>query len=261
MTKRNRPSLGRPKRERGLNLHDTPPIVYQTLFEHEPLLAGVKVIGEFFCGKGNGVMAMRARGIKVYASDILDRGCPDSTVLDFRQMTQRPPDCDTLVSNPAYDGAAGGALDFIEHAFALGFRVIALLLKLQFLGTAERYERLHPLGHLRRVHIIIERIQGMHDAGHLAAGGKLAGQSQNHGWFVFDRSYYGKPDLNFVSINDPTARMPWASGATEEVFRYVPHVDVPKFQAKGWQATPALDGTHHGEYSVLMRAPTAEAAE
>jgi hypothetical protein len=38
-----------------------------------------------------------------------------------------------------------------------------------------------------------------------------------------------------------------------EVFRYVRHVDVPRFTAEGWQATPALDGTHHSEYSVLMR--------
>jgi hypothetical protein len=38
-----------------------------------------------------------------------------------------------------------------------------------------------------------------------------------------------------------------------EVFRYVRHADVPRFTAEGWQATPALEGTHHGEYSVLMR--------
>jgi hypothetical protein len=37
------------------------------------------------------------------------------------------------------------------------------------------------------------------------------------------------------------------------MFRYVRHADVQKFEAEGWQATPALDGTHHGEYSVLMR--------
>jgi hypothetical protein len=37
------------------------------------------------------------------------------------------------------------------------------------------------------------------------------------------------------------------------VFRYVPRADVPRFTAEGWQLLPALDGTHHGEYSVLMR--------
>jgi len=38
-----------------------------------------------------------------------------------------------------------------------------------------------------------------------------------------------------------------------EVFRYVRHAEVPKFTAEGWELLSALDGTHHGEYSVLMR--------
>jgi len=40
---------------------------------------------------------------------------------------------------------------------------------------------------------------------------------------------------------------------SSEMFRYVPHADVPRFAAAGWELLPALDGTHHGEYSVLMR--------
>ena len=46
---------------------------------------------------------------------------------------------------------------------------------------------------------------------------------------------------------------PTPDTAGSEVFRYVLHADVPRFVEEGWQATPALDGTHHGEYSVLMR--------
>ena len=137
-------------------------------------------VAEPFCGKGNLVIAMRARGLTVFASDILDRGCPDSTVLDFRAMTERPPGCDVLISNCPYAGAMG----FIEHALALGFRVVVLLLKLSFLCTAERYERLHKPGHLRRVHVLAERLQDMHDANYT---GKKAGQSQVHAWFVFDQ--------------------------------------------------------------------------
>lgn len=38
-----------------------------------------------------------------------------------------------------------------------------------------------------------------------------------------------------------------------ELFRYVLHADVPRFAAEGWELLPALDGTHHGGYSVLMR--------
>ena len=205
----NRPSFGRSKSERGLDQFDTPPIALAPLFAHEPLLAGVKAVCEPFCGKGNLVVAMRERGLTVHASDIEDRGCPDSTVLDFLAMTQRPWGCDVLLSNPPY----AEAMRIIEHAWALGFRLVILLLKLQFTATAERYERLHKTGHLRRIHVFAERLQDMHDAAHLAKGGKKAGQSQDHAWFVFDRDYCGPSMNNPVSINRPAERMPWATGA------------------------------------------------
>ena len=154
MVKRNRPTFGRSKAERGLDLFDTPVVALEPLFAHEPLLKGVTTICEPFAGKGNLVMAMRARGPIVPASDIQHRGCPDSIELDFLKMTARPAGCDVLVSNCAYAGAAGNALQFIEHALTLEFRVIALLLKIQFLNCYERYQRLYPRGHLRRVHVI-----------------------------------------------------------------------------------------------------------
>ena len=49
----------------------------------------------------------------------------------------------------------------------------------------------------------------------------------------------GRPEMGYVTA--------------EGVFRYVPHADIPKFKAEGWEFLPALDGTHHGEYSALMR--------
>ena len=168
---------------------------------HEPLLVGVTEACEPFCGKGNLVMPMRARGLTVFASDIVDRGCPDFTVLDFRKMTRRP--CDVLLSNCAYADAMG----HIEHAWALGFRVVVLLLPLSFLCTTNRYERLHKRGHLRRVHVLAERLQDMHDANFT---GKKASQSQVHAWYVFDQDYCGPATINPVSIHRPTARMPWA---------------------------------------------------
>ena len=191
-----RPSFGRSRAVRGLDLFDTPPIALGPLFAHEPLLAGVTTVAEPFCGKGNLVIAMRARGLTVIASDICDRNCPDSTVLDFRAMTTRPLGCDVLLSNPPY----GDAMDYLEHAWALRFRVVVFLLPPSFLCTADRYERLHKPGHLRRVHVLAERLQGMHDANYT---GKKASQSQLHAWFVFDRHYCGPATINPVSIHQP----------------------------------------------------------
>ena len=142
MTKRNRPSLGRSRAARGFDQFDTPPIALEPLFAHEPLLADVTRVCEPFCGLGNLVIAIRRRGLVVHASDIVNRGCPDSTVLDFFEMTERPPGCDVLLSNSPF----AEAMRIIEHALALGFRIIVLLLKANFTSTAERYERLHKLG-------------------------------------------------------------------------------------------------------------------
>ena len=116
-------------------------------------------------------------------------------------------------SNCAYDGAAGGALEFIEHAFKLRIppRCVAAQVAIPgHRGALHAPISARPSASRAHHH---RTIQGMHDAVHVAKGGKIAGQSQNHGWFVFDRNYFGKPDLNFVSINDPTARMPWARDA------------------------------------------------
>ena len=175
---------------------------------HEPLLRGVTSIGEHFAGKGNLVTAMRMRGITVHASDILDRGCPRSSVCDFFTMTAPPANCRVILTNPAFRRS----MEAIEHALAIRFNVVIFLAKLSFLCTAERFERLHKPGHLRRVHVLAERLQEMHDATHLAAGGKTAGQSQTHAWFVFDAAYCGPAVINPVSINTPAARMPWANG-------------------------------------------------
>ena len=51
----------------------------------------------------------------------------------------------------------------------------------------------------------------------------------------------------------PAHNTPVESSDSSEVFRYVQHADVQRFAAEGWELLPALDGTHHGEYSVLMR--------
>jgi hypothetical protein len=202
-SKRRRPSFGRPPAIRGLDLFDTPPRALEPLFTHEPLLAGVSSICEPFCGLGNLVLAMRGRGIRVHASDILDRACPVSRVCDFFKMTERPAHCRVLLTNPAYKCA----MEAIEHALAIGFDVVIFLLKTQFLNADERFERLHKLGHLQRVHVIAERIQDMHDANFT---GEKASQSQVHAWFVINRNYCGPATINPVSMNKPTERMPWA---------------------------------------------------
>ena len=155
-----RPSLGRSKSERGLDQFDTPPIALAPLFAHEPLLAGLTIVCEPFCGLGNLVIAMRERGLTVHASDIMDRGCPDSVVLDFLKMTDRPLDCDVCCPDPPFSIA----MEIIEHAWRLGFRLVILLMEPSFLFSADRFERIHPHGHLRRLYPLAERLKDIRPA-------------------------------------------------------------------------------------------------
>ena len=53
--------------------------------------------------------------------------------------------------------------------------------------------------------------------------------------------------------NEVLPPMPTPVPDTE--FRYVPHESVEQFAAEGWVATESLEGTHHGDYSVLMQRP------
>jgi hypothetical protein len=46
---------------------------------------------------------------------------------------------------------------------------------------------------------------------------------------------------------------PTVTAASSELFRYVRHDDVARFEADGWERLPALDQTHHGYWSALMR--------
>lgn len=202
LPRRHRPSFGRSRAIRGLDLFDTPPKALGPLFAHEPLLANVTSVCEPFVGKGNLAYAMRKRGIEVHASDIIDRGCLDAAVIDFFTMTEPPAACRVIVTNPPFRRS----MEFIEHALAIGFDVVAFLAKIGFLCTADRFERLHKPGHLRRVHTLAERLQDMHDAAFI---GKRASQSQLHAWLVLDRRYRGPATIVPVSIANPAARMPW----------------------------------------------------
>ena len=72
-------------------------------------------------------------------------------------------------------------------------------------------QRTRFFARLRRRIAAAERLQEMHDARHLEAGGKKAGQSRMHGWFVLNGDYRGLATIVPVSIKHPTFQMPWDS--------------------------------------------------
>lgn len=91
------------------------------------------------CGAGHIVNVLRARGYEVYATDIVDRGCPDSQLWDFLWEFECNPAGDVdIITNPPY----ATALEFVQRALAYVQPVanVWMLLRLQFLeGKARRH--------------------------------------------------------------------------------------------------------------------------
>lgn len=81
------------------------------------------------CGDGALVREIRAMGLKCYASDLIDRGCPDSTVADFYSVTASP--AKAIITNPPFDqiNARDGKGRWLRHTLAMpGWDYCALLL-------------------------------------------------------------------------------------------------------------------------------------
>ncbi len=97
------------------------------------------IVWECACGAGHMVQALKENGYKVMASDIVDRGCPHTLVLNFfdRKIGCT---CD-IITNPPYKYAK----EFVEHALDIvdDGRKVAMFLKLTFwkVNHARHYSR------------------------------------------------------------------------------------------------------------------------
>jgi hypothetical protein len=81
------------------------------------------------CGDGALVREIRATGIGCVATDLVDRGCPDSSVFDFFDFSESP--CRAIITNPPFNliNARDGKGAWLRHTLGLpGWHYLALLL-------------------------------------------------------------------------------------------------------------------------------------
>ena len=183
----------RPQSERKRDEYDTPPVALHALLAvEEPALrhAGGGKIFEPACGKGNLVTPLRAAGFEVIASDIADRGCPDSTVADFFDITRMPGGCDVLLTNPPFYCVE----KFVRHAFTLRPRLLVLLLRLAFMEARRRTDILEGAG-LARIHVFDRRLPMMHRS---SWTGNKANSGMAFAWFIWMRDYCGPTTINRI---------------------------------------------------------------
>ena len=161
--------------ERGDDFYATPPVAVEALLRVEQLPHS---IWEPACGDGAIVNVLRAHGHDVYATDLVERGCPDSyPEIDFLMESKCP--CEAIVTNPPFKLAE----EFLERSLELCPRVV-FLLRLAFLES-ERRSYLLDQGWLARVWVFRKRLPMMNRAGW---EGRKANSGMCFAWFVFDRS-------------------------------------------------------------------------
>jgi hypothetical protein len=169
------------------DLYETPPEAVQALLRVESL---PQSIWEPACGPGSIVKVLRAAGHKVYATDLVDYGCPDSeSGVDF--LMERAPSFHIggIVTNSPYKLAD----QFATHALTL-CPIVIMLLRLAFLES-ERRSPLIDGGSLARVHVFKKRLPMMHRHGWQ---GPKASSSIPFAWFVWHRSHRGKIELDRI---------------------------------------------------------------
>jgi hypothetical protein len=168
------------------DLYPTPHWVVAALAEHIDLTG--LTVWEPACGDGRIVEALRSAGCaRVYATDIVARGCCQVEVLDFLSVKNpklaRPPDA--TITNPPFGASGRKAVAFIETGLTRIRRhrgILALLLPRDFdsAKTRTRYfadcpEFVATIVLLRRV-AWFQRSDGIREA-----------PKENSAWFLWER--------------------------------------------------------------------------
>jgi hypothetical protein len=165
--------------ERGLDFYASPFAAVPPLLLAERRKMP-RALWEPACGNGALVLPLRNRGFDVLATDIVDRGCPNSAIgnfLDHSEATTRG-----IVTNPPFDGAAGSIEDFTERACSVS-PYVAMLARLAWFESAGRHYWWSHMG-LVRIIKIADRLPMMHREGY--EGPKLSNSGQCFGWFIFE---------------------------------------------------------------------------
>ncbi len=173
---------------------------------------------EPYAGNGRLVVPLRRRGYSVFATDLVDRGCPDARGgMDFFQPLERDFQkivLDTgragILSNPPFDNVEA----HIELAVARA-PYVAFLLRFAFLESERGHGWFGRMG-LTRVHLISERLPMMHRDGY--DGPKIDKSAMPMAWFIFERKARLVPsprrvrrvDLSFVSYRAALKKYPFS---------------------------------------------------
>lgn len=191
----NRPRRA-PMSDRGLGLYETPDAATSALLSAEPDLLE-KFVFEPCCGRNAITRVLRAAGIPVYASDVVDYGTAGQDgQADFFETSALPDErITTIVSNPPYGRKLGAR--FVRHALTLVPDVYALL-PLTFLESADREDIFRKGSGFRRIIVFADRLPRMHRDGWT---GRRASATQAFAWMCWRIGFAGPATIDRIFAN------------------------------------------------------------
>jgi len=167
------------------DFYPTPPYATQALLDRVVFKGDV---WEPACGDGAISEVLKQNGFAVYSSDKYDRGYGDIGI-DFVEDAQVFDKIPNIITNPPYKIAQ----EFVEQSLKLTDGKVAMLLKLNFLESARRYEMFKntPLKH---VLVFSKRLTFYEpDSDKKGKSGLLA-----YAWYVWEQGYEGQPQIDWI---------------------------------------------------------------
>lgn len=169
------------------DFYPTPPYAVENLLERENFTGSV---WECACGDGAISKVLKSKGFNAYSSDITDRGYGENRSLDFlNDELTKGISADNIITNPPFKLAK----QFVEKSLKIAIKKVAILQRLAFLESKERY-KLFTTTPLKCIYVFSKRLNfypyGIEDKN---KSGMLA-----FAWFVWEQGYNKKPCINWI---------------------------------------------------------------
>lgn len=176
------------KTEREANdYYATDPKALELLLEEESFN---NKVWECACGGGHLSKVLLEKGYDVLSSDIFDRGCPNTQIINFLEILESDFNDRDIITNPPYKYAQ----EFVEQALKIswGGVKIAMFLKLTFLegkGRKQMFLQNPPT----KVYVSSSRLE-------CGTNGEFKGTSAvAYAWFIWEKGYKGNTIIKWIN--------------------------------------------------------------
>lgn len=176
-------SIAGRKRSDGIDYYQTPIWATEKLLEIEQFEGNIL---EPCSGAGAISKVLEKYGYSVISSDIReDDNVYGKKGIDVFDINKR---VENIVTNPPYFCAK----EVIEKCLQITDKKVAMLLKLAFLESANRYEFFKNTP-LKTVNVFCKRVNPVPEGVELKSSGTIA-----YAWYIWEHEYKGKPQIQWI---------------------------------------------------------------